>query len=237
MAQHELSAVIDLEAGLDEGIPCHPNQVIYVYFPFKDEDVPTLYKLHAIARLGAALIQSGERVLVHCQMGLNRSALVAGLVLVYNGLSGEAAVAAPPGAPAGRALQRGVRQLPARAARWRRLLPPSTPGAAGKTAILQALFARTGGVYLTSREFVEASAHRDPLSLDETVYGVLTQALETHDTVIVDDFQLVSGRPTFSPASTASSRRPSRTRRAVIFIDDSDVIFEAGSERGCTATC
>ena len=32
----------------------------------------------------------------------------------------------------------------------------------GKTQILRALFARTGGVYLTSREFVEASAHRDP---------------------------------------------------------------------------
>ena len=54
--------------------------------------MPTLHKLHAIARLGAALIVAGERVLVHCQMGLNRSALVAGLVLVYNGLSGEDAV-------------------------------------------------------------------------------------------------------------------------------------------------
>ena len=54
--------------------------------------MPTLHKLHAIARLGATLIQSRERVLVHCQMGLNRSALVAGLVLVYSGLSGEAAV-------------------------------------------------------------------------------------------------------------------------------------------------
>ena len=90
--QHGLSAVIDLEAGLDAGIPCRPNQVIYVYFPFKDEDVPTLHKLHAIARLGAALIEARERVLVHCQMGLNRSALVAGLVLVYSGMSGEAAV-------------------------------------------------------------------------------------------------------------------------------------------------
>jgi protein-tyrosine phosphatase len=91
--QHGLSAVIDLEAGLDEGIPAHPNQLIYVYFPFKDDDVPTLAKLHAVAKLGAALIEAGERVLVHCQMGLNRSALVAGLVLVYSGLSGEDAVA------------------------------------------------------------------------------------------------------------------------------------------------
>jgi protein-tyrosine phosphatase len=93
VAQHGLSAVIDLEAGLDQGIPAHPNQLIYVYFPFRDEDVPTLHKLHAVARLGAALVTAGERVLVHCQMGLNRSALVAGLVLVYSGLSGEDAVA------------------------------------------------------------------------------------------------------------------------------------------------
>jgi hypothetical protein len=90
--QHGLSAVIDLEGGLDSGIPDNPNHVIYVYFPFKDEDVPTLHKLHAVARLGASLVQTGERVLVHCQMGLNRSALVAGLVLVYSGLSGEDAV-------------------------------------------------------------------------------------------------------------------------------------------------
>ena len=45
--RHALSAVIDLEAGLDEGIPCRPNQVIYVYFPFKDDDVPTLIRLLA----------------------------------------------------------------------------------------------------------------------------------------------------------------------------------------------
>ena len=93
VAQHGLSAVIDLEASLDRGIPVNPNQLIYVYFPFRDEDVPTLHKLHAVARLGASLITAGERVLIHCQMGLNRSALVAGLVLVYSGLSGEDAVA------------------------------------------------------------------------------------------------------------------------------------------------
>jgi transitional endoplasmic reticulum ATPase len=68
----------------------------------------------------------------------------------------------------------------------------SSRAGTGKTTILRALFARTGGVYLTSREFVEASASRDPLALDETVYHVLRQALETNDTVIVDDFQLVS---------------------------------------------
>jgi protein-tyrosine phosphatase len=115
--QHGLSAVIDLEAGLDAGIPVNPNQVIYVYFPFKDEDVPTLCKLHAVARLGAALVEARERVLIHCQMGLNRSALVAGLVLVYNGLSGADAVlrlqARRPGALYNEVFASYLRQLPA----------------------------------------------------------------------------------------------------------------------------
>jgi protein-tyrosine phosphatase len=115
--QHGLSVVIDLEAGLDAGIPANPNHVIYVYFPFKDDDVPALPKLHAVARLGAALVQARERVLVHCQMGLNRSALVAGLVLVYNGLSGEDAVlrlqARRPGALYNDVFASYLRQLPA----------------------------------------------------------------------------------------------------------------------------
>jgi transitional endoplasmic reticulum ATPase len=62
----------------------------------------------------------------------------------------------------------------------------------GKTRILHALLSGTGGVYLTSRELVEASAQRHPLALDETIYDVLRQALDANDTVIVDDFQLVS---------------------------------------------
>jgi hypothetical protein len=117
VAEHGLSAVIDLEAGLDAGIPANPNHVIYVYFPFKDEDVPTLHKLHAVARLGASLIGARERVLIHCQMGLNRSALVAGLVLVYNGLSGEDAVVRlqerRPGALYNDVFATYLRQLPA----------------------------------------------------------------------------------------------------------------------------
>ena len=63
--QHALSAVIDLEAGLDAGIPAHPDQVIYVYFPFKDEDVPTLHKLHAVARRPKLVHRAGHG----CQVG------------------------------------------------------------------------------------------------------------------------------------------------------------------------
>ena len=65
------------------------------------------------------------------------------------------------------------------------------PGA-GKTTILRALHEKLGGVYLTSREFIEASTDRHPLALDETVYQVIKDALTSHKVVVVDDFNLIS---------------------------------------------
>ena len=67
--------------------------MLYVYFPIFDDGLPDLNKLHAVARLGARLVANGEKVLAHCGMGFNRSALVAGLVLTYLGMKGEDAVA------------------------------------------------------------------------------------------------------------------------------------------------
>ena len=47
----------------------------------------------AIGKLGARLVSSGHKVLSHCALGFNRSALVAGLILRYMGLNGEQALA------------------------------------------------------------------------------------------------------------------------------------------------
>jgi protein-tyrosine phosphatase len=90
---HGITAVIDLDGNLDLGIPNIPNHLLYVYFPIRDEGLPDLNKLHALAKLGARLVANGEKVLAHCGMGFNRSALVAGLVLTYLGMKGEDAVA------------------------------------------------------------------------------------------------------------------------------------------------
>ncbi|HWX40679.1 MAG TPA: dual specificity protein phosphatase [Blastocatellia bacterium] len=87
-----ISAVFDMDGDLDIGVPTVPNHMLYVYFPIYDEELPDLEKLHAIARLGAALIGTGHRVLSHCGMGLNRSALMAGLILTYLGMPGADAV-------------------------------------------------------------------------------------------------------------------------------------------------
>jgi protein-tyrosine phosphatase len=90
-----IDVVIDLEGGIDTCIPTHCNDCLYVYFPIGDDDEeePPMVRLQAIARLGASLIRAGHRVLSHCGMGLNRSALVAGLILVELGLPGPQAVA------------------------------------------------------------------------------------------------------------------------------------------------
>jgi len=59
-------------------VPGVPNHVLYVYFPIFDDELPDLSKLHALAWLGATLAGTGCRVLSHCELRLNRLALVSG---------------------------------------------------------------------------------------------------------------------------------------------------------------
>jgi protein-tyrosine phosphatase len=92
LERHEITVIIDLEGELDHGVPTIPNHILYVYFPIYDEDLPDIPKLLAVARMGSALIKSGHRVLSHCGMGFNRSALVAGLILMDLGMSGPEVV-------------------------------------------------------------------------------------------------------------------------------------------------
>jgi transitional endoplasmic reticulum ATPase len=62
----------------------------------------------------------------------------------------------------------------------------------GKTTILRTLHERLGGMILTTKEFIEASANRHPLALDETVYAVVAQALRGHPAIFVDDFGFIA---------------------------------------------
>jgi protein-tyrosine phosphatase len=89
----QIDTVIDLEGGLDNCIPTIPGRCMYIYFPICDDDLPNLVKLRSIATLGASLVLAGHRVLAHCGMGFNRSALVAGSILIELGMPGPTAVA------------------------------------------------------------------------------------------------------------------------------------------------
>src|SRR5215831_17001 len=93
LAAHQIDVVIDMEGGIDECIPTLPGSCLYVYFPIYDEELPDPARLEAVAMMGAHLIRSGHRVLSHCGMGFNRSALVAGRILHHlGGISGSAVV-------------------------------------------------------------------------------------------------------------------------------------------------
>ncbi len=93
LEERGIMAVFDLDDDLDVGIPSIPNQLLYVYFPFDDRpELPDLTRLHHLARLGANLIGDGHKVLSHCGMGHNRSALLAGVILTYLGMEGKDAV-------------------------------------------------------------------------------------------------------------------------------------------------
>ena len=87
-----ITVVIDLEGDVDHGVPTAADAFLYVYLPIHDGGLPNLDRLHAVAQLGARLVASGHRVLSHCGMGLNRSALVAGLILMHGGMTGASAV-------------------------------------------------------------------------------------------------------------------------------------------------
>jgi Predicted protein-tyrosine phosphatase len=92
VAAHSIDAVIDMEGGLDDCIPTIPDSCLYVYFPIYDEDLPNPARLEAVSLLGAHLVRSGHRVLSHCGMGFNRSALIASLILHKLGMDGPAIV-------------------------------------------------------------------------------------------------------------------------------------------------
>jgi protein-tyrosine phosphatase len=88
-----IDVVVDMDGGVDAGLPQGPDAIFYVYHPIRDEDLPNLAKIEALGRLVADLVCAGHRVLVHCRMGFNRSALVIATALTYMGLSGRQAIA------------------------------------------------------------------------------------------------------------------------------------------------
>lgn len=70
-----------------------PNSVVYVFWPIEDLlKLPDVNILYDLGKLGASLLGQGHKVLCQCGMGFNRSALVAGMILVQRGLIGAEAV-------------------------------------------------------------------------------------------------------------------------------------------------
>jgi Dual specificity phosphatase, catalytic domain len=81
----DVDAIVDLEDWAhDWPTPLPPVNKIFVRYPIHDEDEVDP-KSRDVAGFVAALVESGNRVLIHCTQGLNRSGLVAALALMRMG--------------------------------------------------------------------------------------------------------------------------------------------------------
>lgn len=90
--RQRVDTIVDLDGDVDAGVPEAPNEILYVYFPILDEELPNLRKLDALGRLVADLVEGGHIVLVHCLLGANRSNLLAATALTYLGMAGPEAL-------------------------------------------------------------------------------------------------------------------------------------------------
>lgn len=113
-----IGVVVDMDGGVDAGLPQGPDAIFYVYHPIRDEELPNPERIEALGRLVADLVAAGHRVLVHCRLGFNRSVLVIATALTYMGLSGHQALAdlrrRRPGALFNEAFAAHVEALPPR---------------------------------------------------------------------------------------------------------------------------
>lgn len=90
--RHSVDTVVDMDGDVDPGVPEAPGEILYVYFPILDQELPDLRKLDALGRLVADLVEGGHVVLVHCLLGANRSNLLAATALTYLGMTGREAL-------------------------------------------------------------------------------------------------------------------------------------------------
>ena len=69
-----------------------PRHGLLVHWPIKDGPIPPTEILDALARFVAIAVDSIGMVFVHCQAGLNRSALVTARVLMQRGMTAQEAI-------------------------------------------------------------------------------------------------------------------------------------------------
>jgi protein-tyrosine phosphatase len=87
-----VDAIVALDDWENTWSPPVPENHLYVHFPIDDGDTVDP-KTREVARLVAGLVTTGQRVLVHCVQGLNRSGVVVARALMFLGYGAAEAIA------------------------------------------------------------------------------------------------------------------------------------------------
>jgi protein-tyrosine phosphatase len=70
-----------------------PDRILYMHFAYRDTDaIPDATDLRTSATFLNDLRAAGKNVFIHCRLGLNRSALLTGLVLIDEGYRAKDAI-------------------------------------------------------------------------------------------------------------------------------------------------
>jgi len=85
------SAVVDL--AFRPSVERAPRDRIYVHWPIEDGPIPPEGVMRALCSLLAEWLSRDLVVLVHCDAGMNRSALIAARVLMAQGMDAEEVIA------------------------------------------------------------------------------------------------------------------------------------------------
>jgi len=78
-----------------ERVLCERHGIGFLSFPIVDRGIPTsMRETQALAETLLAHIVEGQAVAIHCRAGIGRSSIIAGSVLVLDGMSADDALAA-----------------------------------------------------------------------------------------------------------------------------------------------
>ncbi len=86
-----ITAVVNLRAE-NQDIFGTPPPFAYLWLPTEDHTDPNPYQLLVGAQMIDTLVKNGHKVLVHCKMGIHRSATTVVAYLIYSGMNKEEAI-------------------------------------------------------------------------------------------------------------------------------------------------
>lgn len=119
--RRNIDTVIDLEGGLDLGVPTEPEQILYVYFHIYDDNLPNLDKAGRARRSRRGSGPNGASRAGSLRHGVQPIGPGGQTHPPQAGHAGASSGGAAAGAPPRRALQRELRQLSHRAPNATRL--------------------------------------------------------------------------------------------------------------------
>lgn len=91
LVKHEFQAIVNLRSELQDNFST-PLPQAYLWLPTEDHTDPTPEQLLLGAQFIDTNLKAGRRVLIHCKMGIHRSATMAVAYLIYSGLSKDEAI-------------------------------------------------------------------------------------------------------------------------------------------------